>query len=160
MKLPPTLRPMALYGFLAVSLGLFLTASLRLFAADNEITVYKTPTCGCCGKWVDHLKANGFKVTVHEVESTDEYSKKNGVPDNARSCHLGVVNGYAIEGHVPAAEIQRLLKERPKAKGLAVPGMPVGSPGMDFPGGPPGNYTVVLIGDDGKLSTYQQYPRK
>ena len=154
------LRPTMLYGFLAVSCALFATAALRLGAADNEITVYKTPTCGCCTKWVDHLKANGFNVTVHEVENTAEYSRKNGVPASARSCHIGVVGGYAVEGHVPAAEIQRLLKERPKAKGLAVPGMPVGSPGMDFPGGPPGKYNVVLIGEDGKLSTYQQYPRK
>ena len=153
------LRPVLLYSFLVFSLGLFANASLRLLAADNEVIVYKTPTCGCCGKWVDHLKANGFKVTVHDVESTDEYSKKNGVPDNARSCHLGLVGGYAIEGHVPASEIQRLLKERSKGKGLAVPGMPVGSPGMDFPGAPPGKYTVVLIGEDGKLSEYQKYPR-
>lgn len=154
------LRPVMLYGFLVFSLGLFLTASVRLLAADNEITVYKIASCGCCSKWVDHLKANGFKVTVHEVESTDEYSKKNGVPDAARSCHIGVVNGYAIEGHVPASEIQRLLKERPKARGLAVPGMPIGSPGMEIPGRPAAPYTVVLIGDDGKLSDYQKYPRK
>jgi hypothetical protein len=161
MKLRPlALRSIVLYGFVAVSAALFATASLRLLAADNEITVYKTPTCGCCGKWVDHLKANGFKVTVHDVESTDEYSSKAGVPESARSCHVGLVAGYAVEGHVPAADIQRLLKERPKAKGLAVPGMPVGSPGMDFPGGAPGRYNVVLIGEDGKTSTYQQYPRK
>jgi len=153
------LRPLALYGFLAASLTLFATASLRLLAADNEITVYKTPTCGCCGKWVDHLKANGFKVTVHDVESTDEYSKRHGVPDGARSCHIGVVEGYAVEGHVPAADVQRLLKERPKAKGLAVPGMPLNSPGMEVPGGGVGRYNVVLIGEDGKTSVYQQYPR-
>jgi hypothetical protein len=154
------LRTTALYGFLAISMALFATASLRLLAADNEVTVYKTPTCGCCGKWVDHLKANGFKVTVHDVESTDEYSSKAGVPEAARSCHVGLVAGYAVEGHVPAADIQRLLKERPKAKGLAVPGMPVGSPGMEIPGGAPGRYNVVLIGEDGKTSVYQQYPRK
>lgn len=152
------LRP--IYGLLAVPIALFVMASLRLVAADNEVTVYKVASCGCCSKWVDHLKANGFQVTVKEVESTDEYSERYGVPKAARSCHIAYVDGYAVEGHVPAAEIQRLLKERPKAKGLAVPGMPVGSPGMDFPGGPPGKYDVVLIGEDGKLSTYQQYPRK
>jgi hypothetical protein len=152
------LRPI-FYGLLALPLALAGLASWGQRAADNEVTVYKTATCGCCGKWVDHLKANGFQVTVHEVEDTAEYSRKHGVPDSARSCHLGVTNGYAIEGHVPAAEIQRLLKERPKAKGLAVPGMPIGSPGMDFPGGPPGRYAVVMIGEDGKLSVYQQYPR-
>ena len=153
------LRPIILYTFLGLSTALFVTAGLRLRAADNEITVYKVATCSCCSKWVDNLKENGFQVTVHEVEDTAEYSRQHGVPDSARSCHLGVVGGYAIEGHVPAAEIQRLLKERPKAKGLAVPGMPIGSPGMDFPGGPPGRYSVVMIGEDGKASVYQQYPR-
>jgi len=153
------LRPV-LYALLVVPVALFVLSSLRLRAADNEITVYKVPTCGCCTKWVDHLKENGFQVTVHDVESTDEYSARYGVPETARSCHIGVVAGYAVEGHVPAADILRLLKERPKAKGLAVPGMPVGSPGMDFPGGPPGEYTVVLIGEDGKLIDYQQYPRQ
>jgi len=153
-------RPV-LYGLLALHLLLasFALVSLRLRAADNEITVYKTPTCGCCTKWVDHLKENGFQVTVHEVEDTAAYSRQQGVPDNLRSCHIGVVEGYAVEGHVPAAEIQRLLQERPPAKGLSVPGMPVGSPGMDFPGGPPGRYSVVLFGADGKSSVYQQYPR-
>ncbi len=153
------LRP-AFYALLIVPVALFVLSSLRLRAAENEITVYKVPTCGCCTKWVDHLKENGFQVTVHDVESTDEYSTRYGVPEAARSCHIGVVAGYAVEGHVPAAEILRLLKERPKAKGLAVPGMPIGSPGMDFPGGPPGEYTVVLIGEDGKLIDYQQYPRE
>ncbi|MBF8305984.1 MAG: metal-binding protein [Acidobacteria bacterium] len=148
------LRPI-LYGFLALPLVLAGLASWGQRAADNDITVYKTPTCGCCTKWVDHLKENGFQVTVHEVEDTTEYSRQHGVPDSARSCHLGVVGGYAIEGHVPAAEIQRLLKERPKAKGLAVPGMPIGY----FPGGSPGRYAVVMIGEDGKTSVYQQYPR-
>ena len=152
------LRPV-LYGVLALPLALAVLGSWRLRAADNEVTVYKTASCGCCSKWVDHLKENGFQVTVQEVESTTEYSRQHGVPDSARSCHLGVVAGYAIEGHVPAAEIQRLLKERPQAKGLAVPGMPIGSPGMDFPGGPPGRYSVVMIGADGKTSVYQQYPR-
>ena len=152
------LRPV-LYGVLALPLVLAVLGSLRVRAADNEITVYKTPACGCCSKWVDHLKENGFQVTVQDVESIAEYSRRHGVPDAARSCHIGVVGGYAIEGHVPAAEIQRLLKERPQAKGIAVPGMPIGSPGMDFPGGPPGRYSVVMIGEDGKTSVYQQYPR-
>ena len=153
------LRPI-FYGLLAVPVALFVLASLRLRAADNEITVYKVPSCGCCTKWVDHLKANGFQVKVEEVESTDDYSSRYGVPEAARSCHIGVVDGYAVEGHVPAAEIQRLLKERPKAKGLAVPGMPLGSPGMDFPGAPPGRYSVMMIGEDGKTSIYQRYPRR
>ena len=141
-----------------IFLGIFalgLTAYLLLYAASPEITVYKTSTCGCCGKWVEHLKASGFQVTVHEVETTDEYSAKYGIPEAARSCHTAVVDGYAIEGHVPAAEIQRLLKERPKARGLAVPGMPMGAPGMEGPRSDP--YSVVLIDPDGKTSVYQKY---
>lgn len=151
------LRPV-LYGLLALPLVLAVLVSLRVRAADNEITVYKTPACGCCSKWADHLKAHGFQVTVHEVESTGQYSRQNGVPDHLRSCHVGVVGDYAIEGHVPAAEIHRLLKERPQAKGLAVPGMPLGSPGMDIEGGPVQRYSVMLFGADGKASVYQNYP--
>ena len=152
------LRPMV-YGLLALPVLLAALASLRLRAADNEMTVYKTPTCGCCGKWVDHLKANGFQVTVQEVEDTTPYSREQGVPDQLRSCHIGVIAGYAVEGHVPASDIQRLLKERPPAKGLSVPGMPINSPGMEIPGAPPGRYEVVLFGADGKSSVYQRYPR-
>ena len=98
---------------------------LNLDGAANEITVYKTTTCGCCSIWVDHLKSNGFQVTVRSVASTAEYQAKFGVPEKLQSCHTAVIEGYTIEGHVPASEIQRLLKERPKAKGLAVPGMPM-----------------------------------
>src|SRR5262245_38673211 len=94
--------------------------------AATSIEVYKTQTCGCCAKWVEQLKANGFNPTIKEVANTSEYQSKLGVPDNLRSCHTAVVGGYTIEGHVPAADILRLLKERPKAKGLAVPGMPIG----------------------------------
>src|SRR5688572_28855168 len=103
---------------------------VMVHAADHTITVFKTPTCGCCGIWVNHLKSNGFQVIVNEVPNTAEYQRKYGVPAGLESCHTAIVEGYTIEGHVPATEIQRLLKERPKAKGLAVPGMPLGSPGM------------------------------
>src|SRR5262245_9592982 len=86
-------------------------------AAPYQVNVYKTPTCGCCGKWVEHLKANGFAATVKDVQSTAEYRRQYGVPEQLQSCHTAVVDGYTIEGHVPAADIQRLLKEKPKAKG-------------------------------------------
>jgi hypothetical protein len=126
-------------------------------AAPPSMVVYKTPTCGCCSKWVDHVKAAGFNVTVHDVQSTAEYRRKYGVPDQLQSCHTGVVNGYAIEGHVPVADIQTLLKKRPKAKGLAVPGMPIGSPGMEQ--GPRRQaYSVLLFTSDGKASAFQSYP--
>src|SRR5437879_5249342 len=95
------------------------------------VTVFKTPTCSCCGKWVEHLRANGFIVKVQEVNSTAASEKEYRVPRTMASCHTAVVNGYTIEGHVPAAEIKRLLSERPKVVGLAVPGMPLGSPGRE-----------------------------
>src|SRR5262245_50635872 len=109
---------------------LFLGLITTVHSQTHEITVYKTTTCSCCAGWVRHLRENGFTVRIIEVDSTAEYQKKNGVTNALRSCHTATVGGYTIEGHVPASEIQRLLKEKPKARGLAVPGMPVGSPGM------------------------------
>src|SRR3989442_3873386 len=114
-------------------IAFFLSVCLPLSAAAPKVKVFKTRTCGCCAKWVEHLKANGFDVNVQEVASTAEYRQKYGVPDKLQSCHTATVGGYAIEGHVPAADIQRLLKDSPKATGMAVPGMPTGSPGMAVP---------------------------
>jgi len=99
-----------------------MTISQTAIAAGPQMSVYKTPTCGCCQKWVDHMRADGFDVSVTEVASTAEYRRKFGVPEKLLSCHTAVVNGYAVEGHVPAAEVQRLLSTRPRAGGLAVPG--------------------------------------
>lgn len=128
-------------------------------AAPPKMLVFKTPTCGCCGKWVEHMKAGGFDVTVTEVPSTVEYQRKYGVPEKLRSCHTAVVNGYAIEGHVPAADVKRLLKAHVKAGGLAVPGMPVGSPGMEQ--GPRSQaYSVILFKSGGQESVFQSYPAK
>ena len=121
-----------------------------------QMTVYKTRTCGCCSLWIEHLKGNGFNVAVQEVDSTAEYEKRYGVPRQLQSCHTAVVNGYAIEGHVPAREIHRLLKEKPSAKGLAVPGMPMGSPGME--GSRNEAYSVMLFDAQGRSSVYQRYP--
>lgn len=133
-----------------------LTAGIT--AAEPPMTVYKTKTCGCCGKWVEHLRANGFTVNVKEVEGTEEIRRQFGVPDKLASCHTGVIAGYAIEGHVPAAEVQRLLKEKPKAKGISVPGMPLGSPGMEQ-GGRQDTYFVLLFDDKGEYKEYQKYPK-
>jgi hypothetical protein len=123
------------------------------------VNVYKTATCGCCKKWVEHLQSNGFSVNVTEVASVAPYQEKYGVPDGMQSCHTAVVKGYTIEGHVPAADIHRLLKSRSKAKGLAVPGMPMGSPGMEV-GGRVDPYAVMLFDAQGKTSVYQKYPRE
>lgn len=136
-----------------------LLACQSLSAAAPEMSVFKTRTCGCCSKWVDHMKANGFDVKVTDVPSTAEYRKKYGVPEKLLSCHTAVVNGYAVEGHVPASDVQRLLKTRPKAKGISVPGMPIGSPGMEQ--GPGRNaYSVILFQEDGRISEFQKYEAK
>ena len=144
------------FGMNRCGLVVALLLSASLSAAPPEMTVYKTKTCGCCGKWVEHLRSNGFQVTVKEVPSTAPYRQQYGVPESLASCHTGVVNGYAIEGHIPAAEIHRLLKEHPKAKGLAVPGMPMGSPGME--GASKDTYSVIRFDADGKETIYHKYP--
>ena len=117
-------------------------------AADpTEIQVYKTPTCGCCTKWVDHLRDNGFSVTVTELKDVTPIKLENGVPRRLASCHTAIIGGYVVEGHVPADDLRRLLDERPKISGLAVPGMPIGSPGMEGPN--PVRYQVFSFGVGG-----------
>ena len=111
------------------------------------MTVYKSPACGCCGEWVKHIQANGFRVETRELADVAPLRWRYGVSDHLASCHTAVVGGYAIEGHVPAADIQRLLRERPKVRGLAVPGMVVGSPGMEQ--GPPQPYATLAFDDRG-----------
>ena len=140
-------------------------ASLTLLAISSPsqssgplVTVFKTPTCGCCGKWVEHLRANGFTVKVQEVNDTAGYERQYRVPRTMVSCHTAVVNGYAIEGHVPAADIKRLLNERPKAVGLAVPGMPVGSPGMEAAHSEA--FSVLIFDESGHGSVYARYPAR
>src|SRR6266851_1823219 len=145
--------------------SLALIASLVLFAKSSRsqspgplISVFKTPTCSCCGKWVEHLKANGFTVKVQEVNSTAAYERQYRVPRSMVSCHTAVVNGYTIEGHVPAADIKRLLNEKPKAVGLAVPGMPVGSPGMEAAHSEA--FSVLIFDESGHGSVFARYPAR
>lgn len=116
-----------------------------LAATPPPMTVFRDPNCACCHYWVEHLQANGFTVTVHEAPSMKAVKTRLGVPVELGSCHTGEIGGYVIEGHVPAVAIQRLLAEKPKGRGLAVPGMPIGSPGME--GGTPETYDVMLFGD-------------
>lgn len=122
------------------------------------VTVWKSPTCGCCKDWVRYLEAHGFEVRTHDIGNTDARARL-GMPVAHGSCHTAQVSGYAIEGHVPAREIKRLLKERPDAVGLAVPAMPRGSPGMDGPeyGGHQDPYDVLLVRKDGRVTPYQSY---
>ena len=137
------------------ALAALLLAAAGAQAALPVIEVYKSASCGCCHLWVEHLRANGFTVKARDVANPTDYREKFGVPDELGSCHTGLVAGYALEGHVPAAEIKRLLAERPKAKGLAVPGMPLGSPGMEGPRQDP--YDVLLIQADGRHKVYKHY---
>ena len=116
------------------------------------VAVFKTATCGCCAKWVEHLRANGFAPTATNVDDIDVVKSKHNVPKPLHSCHTAVVGGYVIEGHVPAADIKRLLKERPAIVGLAVPGMPAGSPGMEGP--PPQKYDVVSFDKQGETGVF------
>jgi hypothetical protein len=121
-----------------------------------KVLVTKDPNCGCCGAWVDHMKAAGFPVEVVTTPQVNRVKARLGVPDDLASCHTAEAGGYVIEGHVPADAIKRLLAEKPQAKGLAVPGMPVGSPGMEVPGADPDTYEVVLFGPSGQ-STFARY---
>ncbi|WP_458761313.1 DUF411 domain-containing protein [Afipia sp. TerB] len=123
-------------------------------AQSTIIRVHKDPSCGCCSGWVRHLEASGFGVAVQEEADLRIIRKRLGVPTDLAACHTAEAGGYVIEGHVPAAAIQRLLKERPVATGVAVPGMPVGSPGME--GGAPERYAVILFGLDGRR-TYMKF---
>ncbi len=125
-------------------------------AKAATLNVYKTPTCGCCTAWVDHLRANGFSVTVTELDDVTPIARKLGVPDELRSCHTARVGGYFVEGHVPAADIRKLLKERPGARGIAVPGMPIGSPGMEQ-GDMKQPYETLIVGADGKARTFASH---
>ena len=119
------------------------------------ITVYKDPNCGCCKSWIEHLRKHGFTVNAKDTPDMNTIKATLGVPGALTSCHTAVVEGYLIEGHVPAADIDRLLASRPKVKGLAVPGMPMGSPGME--GGAKQHYQVVTFDKVGKTAVYSSY---
>ncbi len=134
----------------ALLLGLAPVAARAGEATPVEIEVYRTPTCGCCGKWVDHLKAAGFRVVVHDLDDLSAVKAAYGVPRELASCHTGLVDGYVVEGHVPASDIRRLLEERPRVRGIAVPKMPLGSPGMEHPDPRRHQaYSVLAFGEDG-----------
>jgi hypothetical protein len=119
------------------------------------VRVYKSATCGCCGDWVDHLKASGFRVEATDVDHMGEVKQSLGVTRELASCHTAQVEGYVVEGHVPAREIKRLLRERPPVVGLAVPAMPIGSPGME--GADPERYSVLAFDGAGKTEVFEVY---
>ena len=121
-----------------------------------DIVVYRSPTCGCCSKWLDHLKKHQFNVEDIVTDDVASIKKKHGVPDNLASCHTAIVDGYVIEGHVPAADIKSLLKMKPKVIGLSVPGMPAGTPGMEM-GGRKDPFQVVSFDKEGNTQIFNNY---
>ncbi len=123
----------------------------------QPLTVFRSASCGCCGQWLEHIKAAGFTVRDEITENIAAIKRQYGVPSNLASCHTAIVAGYVIEGHVPAADIQRLLTENPKVVGIATPGMPIGSPGMEM-GNQREPYTVVSFTADGKTATFADHP--
>jgi hypothetical protein len=149
-------RRQALLGLVALPA----VAQIATAAAAPTIIVNKTPTCGCCGHWVKHLQAAGFAVQVHDLENLAPIKERVGVPFGMGSCHTAEVGGYFIEGHVPADDIKRLLSEKPAAKGLTVPGMPAGSPGMEVPSGRVDRYDVLLVDKQGKTSVFATHGDK
>lgn len=142
----------------AVAVAAGVPAALWAQSAGPMLEVWKDPNCGCCKDWVAHLQSHGFAVQVNDSGNTAARARL-GIPPQLGSCHTALVDGYAIEGHVPAREVRRLLKERPDATGLSVPGMPVGSPGMDTPayGGRTDPFDVLLVQRDGTARVYRSY---
>lgn len=136
-------------------IGLTLIAPAAFAQRPPLVEVWKSDSCGCCAEWVKHLQKNGFATKVHRVEDASFMRRKLGIPERMGSCHTALVDGYAIEGHVPASDIKRLLTEKPKARGLAAPGMPAGSPGMDIPNSPP--YEIYLVRADGGAQLYARH---
>ena len=136
--------------------GLSLVAPRALAApAQTLVEIWKSDSCGCCGEWIKHLQKNGFATKVHSVHDAAPIRRALGIPDKLGSCHTAKVGGYAVEGHVPGSDIRRLLTEKPKAIGLAAPGMPQGSPGMDVPNSPP--YEVLLVREDRSTTLFARH---
>ncbi len=137
--------------------ALFFLAAAFISTAANaaQITVLKSPDCGCCAKWIEHVEQHGFTVKIVETEDMMAVKERLGVPGELISCHTSQVGGYFIEGHVPAADLKRLLAQKPKATGIAVPGMPAGSPGMEIAGKEP--YPTVRVRSDGTTSIFARH---
>jgi hypothetical protein len=142
----------------AIAAALFATLLASPAVAAMAIDVWKSPTCSCCGKWVEHLQANGFAVTSHNTSasSLDRIKRQAGITEMFAACHTAKVDGYVIEGHVPAVDIKRLIAEKPDAIGLTVPGMPIGSPGMEQ-GGETEPYDTLLIKKDGNAEIFARH---
>jgi hypothetical protein len=138
-------------------LGTIYIAAQQKPAAGRLVEVFKTPTCGCCSQWVEHLRQSGFTVRTTDLNDLTDIKKSRGVPEQVQSCHTAVVNGHVVEGHVPADDIHRMLKEKPAIAGIAVGGMPLGSPGMDFPGTKAQAYNVMSFDKSGATRVFAKH---
>lgn len=156
---PKLLKSLVLSTMIAVGAGAAYTFTpiTSTEVQAEEITVYKSPTCGCCTDWIKHMEDNGFKVVAKDVQNMHQIKQQAGLTPGLGSCHTAFVDGYVIEGHVPASDVKRLLEERPDARGLAVPGMPIGSPGMEVAGRPNDPYDVVLFRENGQQERFSHH---
>lgn len=149
-----------IYIFSGIFAGLALSAlmlwPIMKSATGPQVVVYKSPTCGCCTKWVSYLRSNGFNVTQIDTQNIKAVKQNQGIPLNLESCHTAIVDGYIVEGHVPVQAINRMLKEKPPIKGIAVAGMPIGSPGMEQ-GARKDPFDVVTIQSSGPATIYESY---
>ena len=159
MKKGDEMRPLKR---LKLVLGLLLVPMLVIggFTVESiaaEVIMYKNPSCGCCGAWAKHMRGAGFVVKEMPREDMAAVKEKYGISADLASCHTAIVDGYVIEGHVPASDVQRLLQERPQIVGLTAPGMPMQSPGMQAEGMPPKHYSVLAFDKQGKVKVYHRY---
>jgi len=132
-------------------------ATKKVLQSQNEVIMYKSPTCECCTGWAEHLRHAGFKVVENKREDMATVKSEYGVPDKLASCHTALIGGYIIEGHVPAVDVERLLKERPNVAGLTAPGMPMKSPGMQAVGQKPRGYDVLSFTKNGQTNVFKHY---
>ena len=137
--------------------ALALAACSRAQAQPKDLVVYKTESCGCCNGWVTHMRRAGYLIRIVTVEDVSALSAKRGVPFEYSSCHMGEIGGYVLLGHIPPADVERLLREKPKAVGLSVPGMPIGSPGMESPTGEKEAYEVLLLHAGAKPTVFARH---
>jgi hypothetical protein len=146
-----------LAGVLVGAIALLYTLSPPALAAESALTVYRSATCRCCGDWVDHMQAAGFEVQEIVTDDMAAIKTTHGMPENLASCHTAIIDNYRIEGHVPAADVQRLLREQSDILGIAAPGMPIGAPGMEM-GDRIDPYAVVSFTADGETATFADHP--
>lgn len=144
-------------GVMVVLVGALVFWSAQPASAKPTITVYKTATCGCCEGWIEHLRKEGYEVIAEDVDNLAAIKTELGVGSHLASCHTALIDGYIVEGHVPAEDIDRLLAERPEIAGLSAPGMPAGSPGMKVPGRPADPFDVLAFDHLGKTTVYAKH---